>query len=450
MLGKTRLLERVGQVRDAAARMLGDAWNHAQFEAARTRIEHQLDHGRLPEAFDGAQKLLDRARAGGETAYPGADYDLGGACWLGARVLRTAGDSEHALALLAEARRRFEAVAKERPGSGAEQMTFVCITERGDCLRDLGRLDQAAAAYEDASRRAEQCGASRDVAVDKLKLGSVRFLQRRNEEALAAYTEARERFTDLDEPGTVASVWFRTGKVLQEVGRPEEAEDAYRKSLAISVRLGDLAGQAGTLGQLGNFYDDVLDRPEDAVGFYRQSGEKYAEIGDAANEGRTSHNLADALRRLSRFGEARREVLRAIECDAQFGHGSEPWKTWDLLAQIETASGNPAASAEARGKTIAAYMAYRRDGGENHFPYGRVAHDVTQSLLAGDAASVAAPLEGLAANPDAAWLRPFIEALQAIVAGSRDRTLAEAPGMHYTMAVEILLLIETLESPRPG
>ena len=44
-LGKPRLLERVGQVRDAAATALGEAWNHARFEAARTRIEQQLAAG---------------------------------------------------------------------------------------------------------------------------------------------------------------------------------------------------------------------------------------------------------------------------------------------------------------------------------------------------------------------------------------------------------------------
>ena len=42
-------------------------------------------------------------------------------------------------------------------------------------------------------------------------------------------------------------------------------------------------------------------------------------------------------------------------------------------------------------------------------------------------------------------LRPFIQALQAIVAGSRDRTLADAPELDHTMAAEILFLIETLE-----
>jgi hypothetical protein len=39
-------------------------------------------------------------------------------------------------------------------------------------------------------------------------------------------------------------------------------------------------------------------------------------------------------------------------------------------------------------------------------------------------------------------------ALQAIVAGRRDRTLADAPDLDFTMAAEILFLIETLEKPR--
>jgi len=51
---------------------------------------------------------------------------------------------------------------------------------------------------------------------------------------------------------------------------------------------------------------------------------------------------------------------------------------------------------------------------------------------------------GNAANPDAAEQLPFIGALQAVVAGSRDPALADQPELDYTMAAEILLLIETL------
>ena len=112
--GKPRLLERVGQVRDAAAAALGETWNHARFQAQRTRIEQQLAGGRLREAFDGAQQLLQRARAAGEQAYPDADYDLAVACCLLARVLQIAGGSEQALPLLDEARN----VSKPSSGTG--------------------------------------------------------------------------------------------------------------------------------------------------------------------------------------------------------------------------------------------------------------------------------------------------------------------------------------------
>jgi tetratricopeptide (TPR) repeat protein len=445
--GKPRLLERVAQVRDAAEAVLGETWNHARFEAQRTRIEQRLARGRLREAFDGAQQLLQRARAAGDMAYPKADYDLAVACFLLARALKTAGVSERALPLLDEAQKRSEDIAKKRASKAAEGMASLCCTERGSCLLYLGRLDKAAAAYEEGIRRDEKHGDDRSVAVGKGELGTVRMLQHRYEEALNACQEARERFTRLDEPGSVAVSWHQTGMAYQEAGQPEAAEDAYRKSLAIVVRLGDVAGQARTLGQLGNLYDDVLGRPAEAAAFYRQAAEKYAHMPNALQEGTSRSNVAATLRKLRRLDEARQEIRRAIECKEQSGHASELWKTWDILSDIETDAGNPAAAAEAKRKAIESYLAYRRDGGENQDADGRICLAVTQPLLAGDAAAAASFLQQLTASPKAAWLRPFIQALQAIVAGSRDRTLADSPDLDYTMAAEIFFLIETLEKP---
>ena len=447
LLGKPRLLERLGQVCDTAAAALGRTWNHAQFQAAQTSIQQQLSGGQLREALDGAQQLLQRTRAAGEQAYPRADYDLAIACFLLAHVVWTAGGSEQALPLLDEARQRFEAVAQERADEKAKNMASKCFTEQGNCLLKLGRLDEAAAAYEEVIRRAEKLNADRDVAVGKGQLGTVRMLQRSYPEALAAYAQARKRFMQLDEPGSIAVSWHLTGMAYQEADRPEEAEDAYRKSLAIKVRLGDVAGQANTLAQLGNLYD-ALGRPEESVAFSRQAAEKYVEIDDAGSEGVVRSNLGDTLHKLRRLDEARQEIHRAIECKERFGHVFEPWKTWSILADIETGAGDPAAAAEAKCKAIACYLAFRRDGGENHDAPGRISLSVTQSLFADDPAAAASLLQQVATDPDAAWLLPFIQALQAIVAGSRDPALADAPDLNYTMAAEILFLIETLENPQ--
>ena len=156
--------------------------------------------------------------------------------------------------------------------------------------------------------------------------------------------------------------------------------------------------------------------------------------------------MALAFQALSRLDEARHEIGRAIESSEPFGHTVAPWKFWGILASIETDASNPAAAAEAKRKAIACYLAYRRDGGENHDVEGRICLAVTQSLLADDAPTATSLLQQLAAHPNASRLRgTFIRALQAIVAGSRDRTLADAAELDFFMAAEILFLIETLE-----
>jgi hypothetical protein len=89
--------------------------------------------------------------------------------------------------------------------------------------------------------------------------------------------------------------------------------------------------------------------------------------------------------------------------------------SWSILANIETNANNPTAAAEANRKAIACYLAYRRDGGENHNPDGRISLAVTQSLLAGDAPAAASRLQQLAAHPSASGsLGTFIRVLQAI------------------------------------
>jgi len=449
VLGKPRLIERVGQVRDAAAMTLGEAWNHAQFQAAQTRIEQQLNAGLLREAYEGAQRLLKFAQAGGRQAYPAADYDFAIAHFTLARVLRSAGDLEQSLLLLRKARQLFETVEEQEPNRGAARMASVSISDEGDCLRGLGRLDEATAAYEEAIHRGKKLGDDRAVAVGKGQLGTVRMLQGLYSEALAAYAEARDRFTTLEEPRAVAAVWHQSGIAYDSAGQLGAAEDAYMKSLGIMVRLGDTAGQARTLAQLGNLYDGPLGRREEGVVFYRQAVDKYVESGDLLNEGVVRSNLAETFRKLGRVEEARQEILRAIECKAQFGHASEPWKTWAILADLEKEMGNMKSAEQATKKAVECYFAYRRDGGENYDPVGRISLTLMEALQAGDSAATASLIKQLGDDPDLpSRLHPFMKALQAIAGGSRDRTLADAVELDYTMVAEILLLIETLEKSR--
>ena len=73
---------------------------------------------------------------------------------------------------------------------------------------------------------------------------------------------------------------------------------------------------------------------------------------------------------------------------------------------------------------------------------------MTAKLRTGDSSAAALAIEKEAARYEAAGFGGFIRALQAIVDGRRDRTLADAPDMDFGMAAEILFLIETLEKRR--
>ena len=364
-LSTNSALTQAGRAREEAAlKLVG--WSHASYLTESATIDRLLEQGDLPTAHAAAQQLLRRCMEAGVGAYPEADYDFALAHLRLGRVLKNMGAVEVALSPLGEAQRRFENLAKNE-NVDAEGMYLTSMVETADCLRVLGRLDDAASLYQETIRRDEKLGRKRDVAVDKTQLGTVRMLQNRPDEALIAYEEALEIFESLGDQSTVAVVWHQIGMVHKRARRFDLAEVANRQSLRIKVNTKNLAGEASSLGELANLYHD-WGRLEQAVTFYRQAADAYNKLQNLNGEGLTCNNLANALIKLQRYDEARREVLRAIECSAPLGLAAEIWKTWGILRDLEEATGNHPAAAAARQKSIESYLAYRRAGGVQSAP----------------------------------------------------------------------------------
>ena len=96
-----------------------------------------------------------------------------------------------------------------------------------------------------------------------------------------------------------------------------------------SLAFGGLAAQVVSAVRAG---DVVLDAQPDGEGLGLDMDAPVIEHLEGVAEA-----LGVAARRLD---EARQEIRRAIECNAQFGHASEPWRTLFILAGIETDAGN--------------------------------------------------------------------------------------------------------------
>lgn len=100
-------------------------------------------------------------------------------------------------------------------------------------------------------------------------------------------------------------------------------------------------------------------------------------------EGMARNNLGNTLIRLGRYNEARREMLRAVECDKPYGHVGEPWKTWQVLRDLELAVGDAEAAARARENALRSYLAYRRDGGYGATPGAQLCAVVGEAIAQG-------------------------------------------------------------------
>jgi tetratricopeptide (TPR) repeat protein len=414
-------------------------WNQAQFNSKGLQIERLLDKGNFLAAYYAAKQLLRCCVKAGEKAYQGADYDTAYIYWLFGKVLLINGQAKTALQSLNKAQQRFQQLTNAG-NQKAEHMISAAIMEISICLINLGQFEDAATACQTVIQLKEKQNDARSVAVGKLKLGSVRMSQQRYADVLELYTEAKTIFEALGEWGTVATVWHQIGRLYRKTKQFELAEQTYRQSLAIQVQQKNKVGEADSLGELSNLYDD-MGRLEDAVIFCRQATEIYTKQKNLKSEGIARNNLANTLIKLHRYYEARRELQRAIECDKPFGHAAKPWTAWNILYDLEQATNHPQAAAEARQQAIDSFMAYRRAGGENHNTIRQLCAFMAQAMQDEKVEEVQETLAKLAENQE--W-QLFVSKLQAILNGDRNPKLADDPDLHYEMVVELRLLLESL------
>jgi tetratricopeptide (TPR) repeat protein len=437
-LGMRDLVQRVGQIREMAAHQIKE-FNHAAFEAARVAIEQQLSEGKLQQAYQAAIALKVRISAAEENAYPENGYDRAMAYFLLGRILKNVGHYEMALAEIEMVRQAFE-VLTEAGGKEADRVAAKCYTEAADCYLSLEKYEEAIQYYELSISYAEKSQDYRSVAVANGQLGSVYYEQRKYGAALEKYEAAKIIFAQLNEPKMVATALHQMGMVYGKNGNFEQADRHYREALKIMAPLGNPAAEASTLGELGKLYC-VWKKYEDAMVFYQQAVDIFVLVGDLRFEGIVRNNFGDLFMKMGRLEEARANLLRAIECFQTFGLQARPWKTYNIINNLETTAGNPVAAAEARQIAIDLFREWRRGGAENHSRVAQLCAAVLDAIRAKNIVELQAYLEQeIAKDPE----YMFDIHLLAILKGSRDTSILADEGLNYQQVVELEILFELI------
>ncbi len=443
-LGHPQALAQATRVRERATQGLGE-WSHAQFTAEAANIDRLVERNALQSALTAAQQLLQRGLASGEETYQGASFDIAVLYLRLGRIQAEIGTVEAALRSMEEGQQRLQLLA-DAGESIPEGIISSAISYRGNCLMTLGRLNEAAEAFEETINCKGKLNDKRGVAISKSQLGTIRLMQQQYAEALEIYDEARSIFESLGEPLSVAANWQHIGIAHRNLRQFERAERAYRQSLAIHVQQKYLAGEANNLNDLGLLYD-AMGRLEDSVKCLRQATDIAVKLHDQMKEGARRSNLGIRLIKLQRYDEARRELHRAIECAKPYGHAAELWNTWAILCSLEQAIGNVRAAAHARQQAIESYLAYRRAGGQSMSGCVQLCAMTTQAIEKGNTKKVEqlfAKLLGAETIPPYGKL--LISKLQAILHGDRNLALADDPELDYDGAVELRLLLEELRA----
>ncbi len=133
-LGKRHLLTHIVAIREQESGKLKE-WDYVRFKSTCAAIERMMESGNIQQALNEAQSLLNQCTNACETE---AAYNTAYIYWLIGRILEIEGASEAAISYIDEAYLRFQALA-EQGDQDALGMVSASLTEKGDCLFNLGR-----------------------------------------------------------------------------------------------------------------------------------------------------------------------------------------------------------------------------------------------------------------------------------------------------------------------
>ncbi len=206
-------------------------------------------------------------------------------------------------------------------------------SDLADVLTDQGHYSEARKEYEAALEIDKVLGDERAVAAVEGQLGTLLQMQGNLKEAQKRHLSALETFHQLGEDRMEATAWHQLGMVAQEAREWDEAEKCYKESLKLKERLSDDPGVARTCNQLAIVAKNA-GRLEDAERWYRRAITIGEEIGDQLGIAKRANNLAAFLLEQWRLDEAEGYAQRAREIKETLDLSSEPWTTYDILAEI--------------------------------------------------------------------------------------------------------------------
>ncbi|MBB5866866.1 tetratricopeptide (TPR) repeat protein [Allocatelliglobosispora scoriae] len=138
---------------------------------------------------------------------------------------------------------------------------------------------------------------------------------------------------------------------LTATGRPRQALASYEQALSILLEVGDRAGEAATLSNIGMAYAGLGDRRR-ALVYYEQALPIRREVGDRAGEAVTLSNIGGVRFGQGDFVGAKTALDGVLHVDRAVGDRSSEALTCFNMAVLLSRMGRPGEAIEFLGRAI--------------------------------------------------------------------------------------------------
>lgn len=218
--------------------------------------------------------------------------------------------------------------------AGGRERLLDAINIRGIALFELGRVDEAAAAFGELLETAEEWESHEFAARAANNLGVHASLQRRYDAALTHYERALASYSRLGQSRGIAQTHYNLGVNYRELGFHDKAESQYRLAMSHAER-SDGADLMGLVESDRGLLRLQMGDPELGRVFAARARDRFRALSDPVREG---------------------EALRVVGlCDAAVGDAGDALQRLDDALAIARRHGNLLLHAEvqlARGRLM--------------------------------------------------------------------------------------------------
>jgi tetratricopeptide (TPR) repeat protein len=287
------------------------------------RLSRQIESGDAALAYE----VLDLQR---RTLSSLLEYALAHGLWEEAQAIaqplthfwETRGMDRESDAWAERARIATESAGDKPPalGSPAGSLWLFAIGGRAGRQLRAGRLDEAERAYRQIlvmlQAQVPSQEQEEDLAIAFHQLGRVAQERGNLDDAEDWYLKSLAAEQDSGNQLGISASFHQLGRLCQEQGRLGDAENWYLKSLAIEEELDNKPGMAASYGQLGVLAED-RERLDDAEDWYLKSLAIEGDLGDERGMARVFHQLGMVAQKRGRLDDAENWYLKSLAIEEE-------------------------------------------------------------------------------------------------------------------------------------